>query len=641
MSQLLIFIVANESELTPLSALLVRLRNSIAPWLECRLVVDDGYLPLAVRLVNQDDDGHDLLLLRDQTASLRKQQRFEMGAKLFDMTHEAMLVLDHEFRVIEANQAALGLGNYQPDTLLGQVAPVFRGDQGAHYIQRIKPILQSKSEWIGEMQMSSSDGEPLLLAARIKKVSWPELRKVSYLLTYLDHSKVKGYEQQIAHLVHHDALTGLGNRTQFRQHLQYQIEQVATLNQKLALLVIDIEHFSQFNRQFGELLGDQLLSAFAKRLYKACQQESSTCYRLSADQFMVLWVPMQSIADIEIAVHELAQRLCEPYDSIAPDWPTRIKVGVGIYPNDGLNDSELVNAAVAALKVAKSKPDLLMSFHDKEMDKTLHERYSLTKELAKAISNDELKLVYQPKVNAQNGRIMGAEALLRWQSKVKGPVSPSVFIKLAEEANLIMPIGEWVLENAIQQWAKLYIEGCNPGKLAINLSPAQMNNPTLALEIAGLCQRADLPCELVELEITEGLLLEDSDRLASTLLQLKQQGFSIALDDFGTGYSSLAYLANYSLDWLKIDRSFVMPLTEQCPQSTFISTIMRLAQALNLKVVAEGVETELQWLALRDYGCDVLQGYLFSPPIPLASYKSLLQNDSALAALSKPVGKSL
>ena len=426
-----------------------------------------------------------------------------------------------------------------------------------------------------------------------------------------DVTEARRREREMQQLANFDSLTGLANRHQFRLSLDRALEQAGEA--PCALLMLDLDNFKAVNDSLGHGFGDRLLQVVAKRL-KSRVKDSDVLARLGGDEFALICPVVKSIPDIASLPNSMLDALTEPcyIDGIRIEM--RASVGVALAPQDGATAEALLKSADMALYAAKEAGRNTVCFYDAGMDERARHRLTLQNDLAKALELEQFELHYQPQVDLSSNRITGFEALLRWRHPERGMVSPAEFIPVAEETGLIVAIGEWVLNSAIDQalsWPDHIV-------IAINLSAVQFRSGSVIDEVAAALARTGLPPQRLELEITESSLVQDSNAARETLKALRGMSVRIALDDFGTGYSSLAYLRIFPLDRLKIDRSFVNVLDdkESSESHAIVRTIIHLAAALNLQTTAEGVETESQRDTLREKGCRDMQGYLVSRPLP-------------------------
>jgi diguanylate cyclase (GGDEF)-like protein/PAS domain S-box-containing protein len=446
---------------------------------------------------------------------------------------------------------------------------------------------------------------------------------LAYLLTVIeDRTNRKRAEATIAHMAHHDALTGLPNRSAFNMCLTSTIEQAARDGTSFALMSIDIDRFKEANDVLGHVVGDDLLCEVSRRLMAA--SGGAFVARLGGDEFVLISTEGEQPPSAQHLADQILSAIGREFEIHGHQVRLGISIGVAIFPADGNDAETLVANADAALYRAKSEGRGIYRFFEAGMDRRLRERRALQHDLHSAIERGELTLNYQPQARI-GGEIIGFEALVRWKHPARGNVSPGEFIPLAEESGLIVPMGEWILREACREaasWAK-------PLTIGINMSPVQFRHGDLPALVHGILLETGLAPSRLELEITEGVLIDDFSRAVSILRRLKALGVRIAMDDFGTGYSSLSYLQSFPFDKIKIDRAFISNM-ESSPQSaTIVRTVIALARGLNLPVLAEGVETKSQLNFLTKESCDEVQGYLIGRPMPIADYAALVQAQPA------------
>jgi diguanylate cyclase (GGDEF)-like protein/PAS domain S-box-containing protein len=447
-----------------------------------------------------------------------------------------------------------------------------------------------------------------------------------YLLSLAeDITERKQAEARIEHLAHYDALTDLPNRADFVERLARTINASKLSEEKFAVLSIDLDRFKEVNDMFGHAVGDDVLRQMSQQL-RAFSGEAYLA-RLGGDEFTVITPNGDQPALAEIFARRLHAGVATDLEQNGQQLRVGISIGIAIFPADGTDATTLLNNADAALTRAKAAGRGKTRFFEIEMDNRLRERRAIQNELASAIARSELRLHYQPQAKI-DGEVIGFEALVRWQHPQRGMVSPATFIPVAEESGLIMQIGEWVLHEACREAASW----SRPLQVAVNLSPIQFRHGDLAGLVHSVLLETGLSPTRLELEITEGVLVEDFDRGLSILRRLKALGVRIAMDDFGTGYSSLSYMQSFPFDKIKIDKSFISNVKSNPQSAAIVRAVIGLAHGLNLPVLAEGVETRPQLEFLAGESCDEVQGYLLGRPQPIAEYSDLIGRDGAAPA---------
>ena len=446
-----------------------------------------------------------------------------------------------------------------------------------------------------------------------------------------DLEERKRVEQSIRHIAHHDALTGLPNRSLFRDRLTHAMAQADRYHQKLAVMFLDLDRFKAINDTLGHNVGDQLLKIAAERL-RSCVRDSDTVARLGGDEFTVIVEDIVEDHDAAAVAQKILDTLSQPFNLYGHEVFISVSVGVTLYPNDDENADNLLRNADSAMYRAKEFGRNNFQFYVAEMNIKARERLMLESSLRRALDRNEFMLYYQPRVSLQSGRVIGAEALLRWRHPELGLVPPSEFIPILDETGMIIPVGDWALREACRQNREWQDMGLPPIRVAVNLSVRQFMQKDLADTVVRALEAANLSAEHLEVEITEDLFLEHNQTNIITLARLKNMGIHISIDDFGTGYSSLSYLKRLPIDTLKIDQSFVRDIGDP-DNKAIASAIIAMASSLRLNVLAEGVETDEQLAFLRAQGCNEIQGFSFSHPLPAEDFAQLLREGRQMRLL--------
>ena len=447
-----------------------------------------------------------------------------------------------------------------------------------------------------------------------------------------DLEERKRVEQSIRHMAHHDALTSLPNRALFRDRLTHAMAQADRYHQILAVLFLDLDRFKAINDTLGHNVGDQLLKMAAERL-RSCIRDCDTVARLGGDEFTIIVEDIVEVQDAAVVAQKILDTLSQPFNLHNHEVFISVSIGLTLYPNDDENADNLLRNADAAMYRAKEYGRNNYQFYVADMNIKARERLMLESQLRRALDRDEFTLYYQPRVDLFSGKVIGAEALLRWRHPEMGLVPPVQFIPILEDTGMIIPVGEWVLHQASQQNRAWQDKGLTPIRMAVNLSVRQFIQKDLAASILAIIERTGLAPEFLELEITEDLLLEHNQTNIITLTKLRNRGIHISIDDFGTGYSSLSYLKRLPIDTLKIDQSFLRDIENDPDNKAITSAIIAMASSLHLNVLAEGVETEEQLAFLRAQGCNEIQGYSFSKPLTADEFEQMLVDGRQLRLL--------
>jgi diguanylate cyclase (GGDEF)-like protein len=425
----------------------------------------------------------------------------------------------------------------------------------------------------------------------------------------------KRSEERLAFLAQYDSLTGLANRTLFMDRVTQALARGKRSDRSLAMMFVDLDRFKPINDTLGHDVGDLLLKSAAVRL-KGCVREMDTVARMGGDEFTILLESLASDQDVVICAQRILDAIAEPFLLEGHEVMISASIGMTVFPFDDGDLHSLLKHADIAMYRAKGQGGNTFQFYSADMSAKISEQLVLEQDLRRALARDEFLLYFQPQIDMQQGLLVGMEALLRWRHPTRGLVSPATFIPIAEETGLIGAIGQWVFRAAFEQTRAWQEQGLRPIRMAVNLSAHQFRQKDLAGAIARVLKDTNLEPGFVELEVTEGCLMDDTQAVLGTLAELKRMGLQISIDDFGTGYSSLRYLKTFPIDTLKIDQSFVRDVTTSPNDAAIAKAVIALGNSLGLGVIAEGVETQAQLEFLGLHGGTVIQGYLVSPPRP-------------------------
>ena len=527
-----------------------------------------------------------------------------------------------------ANRSAEAILNRRREEVAGLTASeIFNEREAKLIVARDEAAVRNRKSLTEEHPISTKDGLRLFLTRRVTVLN--DAGEPQYLIkTHEDVTDRRQTESRMAHMAYHDGLTDLPNRAAFLQALTQMIEACTDAEEEFAVLSIDLDGLTEVNDVFGHATGDKLLIEVAQRLQASAG--GGVVARLSGDEFGLIIDGKQPIAGMLLA-EQLAETMSREILIDGKSVRTGLTTGISIFPHNGTDAASLLANAGAALSRAKAKSRGTISIYEPEMDQQIRDRRVLHQDLSAAIKNGEISLYYQPQASSRKGdnsEIIGFEALARWRHPVRGFVPPSDFIPLAEESGLIFEMGQWILREACREAASWPV----PLRVAVNLSPAQfMHGDVVSLVHSILLETGLVPGRL-ELEITEGVLIEDFDRGLALLRRLKGLGVRISMDDFGSGYSSLSYLQAFPFDKIKIDRAFVMNLGRNPQSAAIVRAVVGLGHGLEMSIVAEGVETEEQLSFLADEGCDAVQGYYIGKPLPIDQYDALVGRTTGDAA---------
>ena len=538
--------------------------------------------------------------------------------RLVNVTFEG-LVIHAEGIVLDVNDAIARLTEHRPEELIGSpaldlVAPSFR--------EEARRAIAENRENVYELEILRSDGGtvPVEILGRTFELNGREVR----VAAIRDISERREAEVRLHYLAHHDGLTGLPNRSLYRDRLEQDLARARRSGESLAVLSLGLDRFREVNDLYGHETGDRLLRETARRL-TAASRETDTVARIGGDEFAIAQPGAQQPNAAGKLADRLLRSLAEPYAIGGQQITIGASVGIAFHPQDGDSPDSLMLQSEKALTRAKADGRGRYRLFEPEMDAKLRERRRFEVDLREAVESGALSLDYQQQVDAGSSAIVGFEALARWRSQKHGEVSPGVFIPLAEETGLILPLGEWVL----RQVCRDAVGWPDPIRAGVNLSPLQFKRSDLPKLVAEVLEETGLDPHRLELEITEGVLIDDDERAFGTLRQLKELGVRIAMDDFGTGYSSLSYLQRFPFDKIKIDQSFIRDLEKRPDAMAIVRAVIGLGRSLDVSVIAEGVETETEVELLRREGCQELQGYYFGRPVSLDKVHELLRAEAA------------
>jgi len=538
--------------------------------------------------------------------------------------HALVSVTDRSGSIIQANEKFAEVSGYSRDELQGQDHRIL--NSGVHLISFFSDLWSTivrGETWRGEICNRTKTGALYWEDSAIVPLKDDEGKVARFISISIDITERKQAEQKMMHMATHDALTGLPNRNLLQDRIQQALAHNRRSHDRAAVLFIDLDQFKTINDSLGHDVGDLLLIEVADRLLPSMRDED-TVARQGGDEFIVLLPTIGNIQDAGTLGQALLETLTEPYQVKGNELHISASIGIAIYPDDGEDVDTLLKNSDIAMYHAKESGRNNCQFFTPKMNAMAAERHSLGSELRHALARNEFRLYFQPKVGIANGEIAGMEVLLSWQHPQHGLTSPLKFIPLAEETGLIVPIGEWVLKSTCLQLKAWQDAGYVVPRVAVNLSARQFHQKNLVETIVRILNETGVEARFLELEITEGILMENTDEVIETLHQLKEMGLEISIDDFGTGYSSLSYLKQFPIDSLKIDRSFVMDIAADLDDAAIVTAIIALAHSLRMKVIAEGVEDAEQLAFLTEQGCDQYQGFYFSKALAASDIMAML-----------------
>ncbi|MGI5012422.1 MAG: putative bifunctional diguanylate cyclase/phosphodiesterase [Janthinobacterium lividum] len=571
------------------------------------------------------------LAQRSTHAYAQMEAQLAHQSQILDQIHESVLTMDQMGYITSWNRGAEELFGYTALEAIGRNILFLYADEEEN--EDMPDAFAEGGGRMMEVKRRKKSGEVFWASLSLSPLRDLAERPIGLIAYLTDITERKQAEEQLHHLAYYDELTGLPNRTLFAR-LVDQALMVAQRNEASGcVLFLDLNRFKRINDTLGRRIGDELLRQVAQRV-RATLREEDVVARLSGDEFAVGLFDIRQHFEATTVAQKLQAALDAPFLIGGHDLRVGASIGISVFPQDG-NDAEtllgLADIAMERAKQAAANPDRSVAFYSQDMNQGMQERMRIESGLRQALGNGELILYYQPKFEIGSDRIVGAEALVRWVHPTRGIVPPSEFIPLAESTGLIVQVGEWVLEQACAQAAIWQRAGVPPLRLAVNVSAREFT-ASLPERVADTLARYQLDPSWLELEITESTLMHDFERVTGIMDHVNQLGVALSLDDFGTGYSSLSYLKRFPIDTLKIDRSFTTGIPADGSDCAIAGTIISMARQLGLRVIAEGVETVEQLDFLREAGCDEVQGYLYSKPLPAFEFERSLRENWLLVA---------
>jgi len=547
-----------------------------------------------------------------------------LAATVFEAASEGIVIFDPDYNILAVNQAFSRVTGYEQEEMVGRkVTDIASSRDARRNFQAIHQSLEQTGSWQGELVETRKNGElypQWLQLSVVRDIAGNMSHIVGF---FADLSARRESEERMRYLTHFDELTGLANRSLFKERLREANQRVRQGGRSLALLHINLDRFKLLNDSLGHEVADQLLKQVSRRLSSA-MPEADTIARLSGDEFAVLFDAYGNLSSLTRVTSRLLAKLRTPISVAGHELVVSASVGISLLPDSAREISALVSQANIAMHHAKHLGGNNFQFFTESLQASTLERLQLEIQLRKAIEDNQLEVFYQPKLSLETGRLDAAEALVRWRHPERGMVPPGDFIGLAEETGLIGSIGEIVLREACRQACEWQRQGLAPLRVSVNLSVHQLRQGKLVSLVRQVLEESGLEPRYLELELTESQLLDSVEHIISTFQQLRELGVKLAIDDFGTGYSSLSYLKRFPVDYVKIDQAFIRGLGDGTEDAAITQAIIAMAHSLGLKVVAEGVENQVQLDFLKANGCDEVQGYLISRPLEAAALATLL-----------------
>lgn len=558
---------------------------------------------------------HFVGIQEDITEQRQADDRLRQAAAVFESSAEGMMITDLSANIIEVNRAFTEITGYERDEVIGRSSSILRsGQHPPQFYQSLWRSLQESGQWRGEMWNRRKNGEIYPEWLTLSTVYDDNGQPVFYTGVFSDITRVKQSAQKLEHLAHHDPLTDLPNRMLLNARLKHAIEHATRSGVSLALLFLDLDRFKNINDVYGHPFGDELLRQVASRL-RDCVRLDDTVARLGGDEFVVLLEEVKEPHSAVLVAEKIQLALNQPFAIEQREQFVTASIGISVFPRDGGDAAELIRNADAAMYQVKDKGRFGFAFYTPELTLKATERVRLENDLHKALDFDQFLLHYQPQVDLRTGQLTGVEALVRWAHPDKGLLYPSAFISIAEESGMMPRIGRWILEAACRQASDWRNDGLAFGRIGVNIAASQLRRGDLVALTRDTLAATGLPAEMLELEVTEGFIMQQAAEAIPRLNELRELGIGIAIDDFGTGYSSLSYLKRLPVTRLKIDQSFVRDIPNDRDDAAITRAIIALAKSLSLDVIAEGVETPDQAAFLLAEGCQRGQGFHFSEAV--------------------------
>ena len=567
----------------------------------------------------------------DVSVAINLELKYKKQAQILEYIHDSVIATDKEGKIISWNKGSTSLFGYTQEEMLGKHILETYDKNNVYQIEELFSLLNVQGSLDLEAYMLKKDKTRLICDISLS-VSRDENEEIDGYAGYIQDITVQKKTQKLLaeqtkklkYQAHHDTLTDLPNRTLFRDRLTQTIVSAKRNKEKFALLFIDLDQFKKINDSLGHHVGDKVLIEAATRL-KSTLREEDTLARLGGDEFTIILKDVHGVQSASTVAQKIIQAMKEPINVAAQNLYVTSSIGISIYPDDALSDADLIKFADVAMYKAKDEGRNNYQFYSSDMTTYAFERVVMESSLRVAIKEEQFVVYFQPQFDVKSEKIVGMEALVRWEHPTLGLIPPIKFIPLAEESDLIVAIDRIVMKKAMSQFSAWYKAGLNPGILALNLAMKQLNTEDFYTHLLHTMQAIKFQAKWLELEVTEGQIMSNPELSIQKLYDIHDMGIEVAIDDFGTGYSSLSYLKKLPLDKLKIDRSFVKDIPQDEDDMAITKAIIALGKSLNLKLIAEGVETEEQRDFLIESGCELIQGYLYSPPRPANEIEKLLQ----------------
>jgi diguanylate cyclase (GGDEF)-like protein/PAS domain S-box-containing protein len=567
-------------------------------------------------------------ICKDITVSKQHEIQLEQSSIFFEQSSEALMIADRHGTILSVNTAFCRITGFSKEEAVGQTPKLlYSGMHDEFFYQNLWNSLIHNGRWQGEIWNKRKNGEIYPEWLSISKATSPKYNEEFYISVFTDISSIKETDRKLYFYANHDPLTGLANRVQFETHLKKSIESAKRRKEKIALMFIDLDKFKEVNDTYGHTIGDMMLKSVTKRLSNSIRGDDFLS-RIGGDEFVIVANNVTEYEGILTFASKLAEIMRDPIVIDQKIFFMTLSIGIAIYPEHGENSEDLIKHADAAMYEVKENGRNGCLLYQSSFSEKLHQKVRIESELKVAIEHDQFELYYQPIIELHTNRVIGAEALIRWHHPEHGLLYPASFISFIEESELIYDFGLMVCKKGCKdlQILNTHVHTEQQFSLSINIAVKQFFEEKFVEKLCEVLDDFSINSSQIELEILETQVMKNSDVAQTKFKQLHELGFELALDDFGTGYSSLSYLKNFKLNKLKIDQSFVRDMMEDENDRAIVQTIITMSKIFGMQVQAEGVETDEHRTALKDMGCELVQGYLYSKPIPLESFIDWCKN---------------
>ncbi|MBL4775931.1 MAG: EAL domain-containing protein, partial [Mariprofundus sp.] len=556
-------------------------------------------------------------------------RQLRLASQVFEHAGEGIMITDKNNIIEGVNPCFTTLTGFSAEDIIGKTPAILAsGRHASNFYKNMWDALSEFGSWEGEITNRKKGGDIFPQWLKIDAIKNDADEVTHYIGNFSDITAHTSARQRLYHLAHYDNVTELPNRVLFKESLEHELHNAQRRKSVLAVFFMDLDHFKDINDSLGHAAGDELLQEVAKRLL-ICKRDNDLIARQGGDEFIGVMVDLMRAEDAGVVAGRMLEQLAEPIQLGNETVHISASIGISVFPNDGNDVESLTSKADTAMYHAKKSGRNNFQFHTEQMYKDSIRRIELESKLRQAIRLNEFELYYQPQIEIKTGNIIGMETLIRWNQPDIGMISPVEFIPLAEETGLIVPIGEWVLRTACKQ-GKAWLDKGYPALLmSVNLSSNQFREQSFLQVLHAALKESEFPAEQLQLELTERIIMHEDDFTIARLQKIHDVGIHLSIDDFGTGYSSMSYLKRFPLNELKIDKSFIDDVCTDEDDAVIVNTMINLAHGLNLTVIAEGVEKQEQLDWLNKHGCDDIQGYFFSRPLPVDDFESFMQKQQS------------